>query len=187
MELNYPKYPFLWNYNDMFFPIDYNTKSIKNDHNEEISRLSELFPNKNIIEINQKILLENIDKLILNIQTTYLAKLECFESDEFNLKLITNYKINYKKDVPVFVYDPYNNLKTEEYNKKNICIVKNFKIIEENVSNIPTLYIRTHTIKGIIRFSPSNNSFIKFKNNKNPIFYTVTEFSIILHNIITCV
>ena len=184
MEINYPKYPFLWNYDDMFDPVEYNIENIKNDNNKEINDLSKLFPDKNIVEINQKISSEQQDKLILNIQTTYLSKLDCFESDEFNLKLVTNFKINYKKTVPVFVYDPYDNLQAEEYNPKNICVVKDFRIIEENLSSIPTLYTRTHTIKGIIRFSPSNNSCIIFKNKENPIFYTVTEFSIVKHNIV---
>ena len=184
MEIIYPKYPFLWNYDDMFNVFEYNIKEIKNDHNEEIIDLSNLFPDKNIVEINQKIRQENAEKLILNLQTTYLAKLNFFESDEFHLKLKKNSKINLKKEVQVFVYDPYDNLETSEYNPKNICIVKNFKIIEDNICNIPTLYMRTHVIKGIVRFSPSNNSNIIFKNKINQIFYTVTEFSIILHNIL---
>jgi hypothetical protein len=184
MEILYPNCPFLWNYDDMFNQVVYEINNLDSDYNEEIKKLLKIYPDRNTILINQKIKLENTDKLILNMQTTYLSKLDCFETDEFNLKLMTNHKINLKKNVPVFIYDPHDNLEIPEYNSKNICIVKDFNIIEENKSNIPLLYTRTHTIKGIIRFSPQNNSKITFKNKNNPIFYTITEFSIILHNII---
>jgi hypothetical protein len=184
MEIIYPTYPFLWNYNDMFNNIEYKTVPLTNDFNEEIKNLTELFPNKNIVKITQIIKNDNINELILNLQTTYLSRLREFESDDYNLKINTIHKIDYKKKVPVFVYDPYDNLEIQEYNSQNICIIKNLEIIKENINSIPLLYTRTHTIKKIIRFSPSNNSKIKFKNNENSIFYTITEFSIVMNDII---
>lgn len=183
MEITYPKYPFLWNYDDMFNQVEYTMSNLQPDYNEIIKKLSEIYPDKNIVNINQTVKLENSDKLILNTQTTYLSKLDCFESDEFNLKLITNYKIDDKKKIPVFVFDPHDNLEIEKYDPKKLCIVKDINIIEENKDSMPTLYMRTHTIKNIIRFSPSNNSKIIFKNKDETQFYTITEFSIIMHNI----
>lgn len=183
MEITYPKYPFLWNYDDMFNEVEYTMSNLQPNHDEIIKKLSEIYPDKNIVNINQTVKLENSDKLILNTQTTYLSKLDCFESGEFNLKLITNYKIDDKKKIPVFIFDPYDNLKTEKYDPKKLCIVKDIKIIEENKDSMPILYMRTHTIKNIIRFSPSNNSKIIFKNKDDTKFYTITEFSIIMHDV----
>lgn len=196
MEIEYPKYPFLWNYNDMFKEINYKVIiEIENDFDENTKNLCEIFPDKNVILINQKIEKNEINNLILNIQTTYLDSLNIFETNNSSIKIITNYKIDYKKDVPVFIYDPENNiLRDKKFNPKNICIIKNINVIQENKDKLPLLYIRTHTIKGIIRFSPSNNSKINLninsdnnENNENNInlkFYTVTEFSIIVNNII---
>lgn len=186
MEIEYPKYPFLWNYDDMFNLIEYDIIKIDKEYNEETTKLGEIFPDKSIVIVNQKIKKENIDKMILNIQTTYLDKLDIFESNESTIKIITNHKINYKKDVPIFVYDAYDNLERQEFNPKKLCIVKNFNTIVNNINKIPLLYMRIHTIKGIIRFSPSDNSKILFKNDidtENIKFFTITENTIILNNI----
>ena len=190
MEVEYPKYPFLWNYNDMFRKVNYEViTEINNDFDENTKKLSEIFPNKNVVLINQKIEESEINNLILNIQTTYLDRLDIFETNNSSIKIITNYKIDYKKDVSVFVYDPENNiLRDMKFNSKNICVIKNINVIQDNKDKLPLLYTRTHTIKGIIRFSPSNNSEIHLKinneNNGNLKFYTITEFSIIVNNII---
>lgn len=185
MEIIYPKYPFLWNYNDMFSLIEFNAIKINKKYNEETVKLSELFNDKNIIMLTQKINKENINNMILNIQTTCLDKLNIFESNETSIKVISNYKINYIDHPKIFVYDPYNNIKIGSFNAKKICIVKNFDTIVKNINNIPLLYTRTHTVKGIIRFSPSNNSNILLKEDiENAQFFTITENTIVLNNII---
>lgn len=188
MEINYPKYPFLWDYSDMFNIIEYDVIKINKEsiENEEMNKLIEIFPEKDMILINQKINKDNANKMILNVQTMYLDKLNIFESNDSSIKVITNHKINYIEKVPVFIYDVYDNLKKQEFNPKNICVIKNFDTIVDNINNIPLLYMRIHTIKGIIRFSPSNNSKILFKddiNTENIKFFTITENAIVLNNI----
>jgi hypothetical protein len=72
-----------------------------------------------------------------------------------------------------------------ESNKKipNIAIIKKKTSIIPEL--IPELYIHTHNVKGIFRFSPNDNSKINIKQNiNNGIFYIQMDKLIIKFNLI---
>ena len=177
MEFEFPIYPFIWNYSDMYNLIEYQSKILdKNDFDEHIIYLQEKFPNSEIIESKQIIKSRQSVKNI-NIHTWYLYQKKIFESNNKNIKIITNSKIKLKANINCFIFDPndiFENTKNtinEKVNKfPTICIIKNKKSIIPEL--IPTLYINIHNIKGIFRFSPNDNNKINIKESiSNGVFY----------------
>ncbi len=189
MIINFPKYPFIWNYDDMYNPIIYENKII--DSNEIIeygdkylTQLLELFPNSTVVKQSQKI--QKIEAVNLSIHTWYLTKNKLFESDNSTVEIDSESNLKFKKEVFGFVYDPNDvfDKSIYQYDKKknsHITILKNLNI---NIGLIPNVYIHTHSIKGIFRFSPKDNSIIKFKENiTNPVFYVILDGLILLSSI----
>lgn len=187
MEFEFPKYPFLWNYLDMYNCIDYTSKKLNfeelksNQNNqdnldEHIIFLSEKFPNCEIIYstqiINSRIFTKN-----LNIHTWYLTQQKVFEQNETNIKIITDSRFKYKSNVRCFVFDPNDLIDNTIFEKTkfpNVAIIKKkISIIPEL---IPLLYIHTHNVDGIFRFSPNNNNKINIKESiSSGIFYIVLD------------
>jgi hypothetical protein len=183
MDFEFPIYPFIWDYSDMYNLINYNSKILenKNDYDENIIYLLEKFPNSKIIESTQ-IINSRITAKNLNIHTWYLVQNKLFESNENTVKIITNSKIKVKSNIKCFIFDPldiFDNLMFES-NKKipNIAIIKKKTSIIPEL--IPELYIHTHNVKGIFRFSPND---IK-QNINNGIFYIQMDKLIIKFNLI---
>jgi hypothetical protein len=181
MEFNFPIYPFIWNYDDMYNFLDYNSQIIEEFNNDKnLDDLINIFNNYKIINVSQKIL--KINAKNLSIHTWYLKKNNLFEKDDNNLKIITDSKIKFKDNVPCLVFDPNNLFERLDYHKDNLTIVKNINSIKKN--NVSKLYIHTHNIKGIFRFSPNNNSKIIFNKDINDgIFYIILNNIIIKFNI----
>ncbi len=190
MIINFPKYPFIWNYDDMYNPIIYENKIIDSSElieygDEHLSGLLGLFPNSIVVKQNQKISKE--ESVNISIHTWYLAKNKLFKSDNSTAEIDSESNLKFKKEVFGFIYDPNDVFDKSIYNydkKKNspITILKNFSNINSRL--IPNIYIHTHSIKGIFRFSPRDNSVIKFKDNiTNPIFYVVLDGLILLSSI----
>ncbi len=200
MNINFPKYPFVWNYDDMYLPLEYSSKEITKDElvefgDENINFLLEFYPTFKIIKLNQKI--NKSDATNLNIHTWYLSNLKVFETTDNSLIIETDSVLKYKNDVTAFIFDPNNvfdksiykeNLNNENKNTKNgkdlnyISVIKDKKNILP--SKIPKLYIHTHNIKGIFRFSPKDNSIIKFNNDIiNPVFYTIVQGVIVVNQV----
>jgi len=184
MEFSFPKYPFFWNYDDMYNIINYTSKEINpNEYDEYTKLLLEKFPNYKIIKSNQ-IIKSKEEIKNLNIHTWYLSQLNIFENDEFNIKILTNSKFKYKNNVKCFIFDPYNIFKNLDYDKKNkkeenIVIIKKHTSIFPEL--IPSLYIHTHNIKGIFRFSPNNNSkVILNKDSLENICYIILDKIIVI-------
>jgi len=177
MEFEFPIYPFIWDYSDMYNLIEYESKILNSDtwnEDENILYLLEKFPNSQIIESKQIIKSKDSANNI-NIHTWYLYQKKVFESNNQNIKIITDSKFKFKANINCFIFDPndiFDNSKIDEKNKKfsTICIIKNKKSIIPEL--IPSLYIHTHNIKGIFRFSPNDNNKINIKDNiTNGIFY----------------
>jgi hypothetical protein len=176
MEFEFPIYPFIWDYSDMYNLIEYESKILnQNDWDENIIYLLEKFPNSQIIESKQIISKDSAKNI--NIHTWYLYQKKVFESNNQNIKILTDSKLKFKANINCFIFDPndiFDNTKIEidEKNTKftRICIIKNKKSIIPEL--IPSLYIHTHNIKGIFRFSPNDNNKINIKKNiLNGIFY----------------
>ena len=169
MEFEFPRYPFIWDYMDMYNQIDYQSKVLdKDDFDEHILFLIKKFPNSKIIESIQTIKsIENVKNL--NIHTWYLSHLNVFETTELNIKIITNSTFKYKSNVNCFIFDPYDIFDNSifEFDKKfnNVAVIKNKKSIIPSL--IPKLYIHIHNINGILRFSPNDNNKINLKKHIN--------------------
>lgn len=183
MEFNFPIYPFVWDYNDMYNYLDHSSEILdKNDLDDDnLVTLNNIFNNYEIININQKILKNNAKNI--SIHTWYLKNKNLFEIENKNLKIITNSKIKFKDTVPCLIFDPNNLFERTEYNKDNITIVKDINSIKKDL--IPNLYIHTHNIKGIFRFSPNNNNKIIFNSLINEgTFYIILNNLLIKFNIL---
>lgn len=189
MEFEFPKYPFLWNYLDMYNFIDYTSKELnleelnleelesnQNNQDEHIIFLSEKFPNCKIINSTQIINSRESTKN-LNIHTWYLTQQKVFEQNETNIKIITDSRFKYKSNVRCFIFDPNDLIDNTIFEKTkfpNIAIIKKKTSIIPEL--IPLLYIHTHNIGGIFRFSPNNNNRINIKEFvSSGIFYIILD------------
>lgn len=146
-----------------------------------------LFPD--FIVIEQEHCISKLDAKNINIHTWYLTINKLFPIDDKNIIISSDSKIKFKKEVFAFIYDPYNIFdksiyKYDKKSKSNIMIIKN-NIKTTNINLIPKLYIHTHNIKEIFRFSPDDNSQIKFNDTIiiEPVFYTVVD-KLIVKNIL---
>ena len=200
MEFEFPKYPFVWDYSDMYNIIDYSSepmdlskyklnqsdKSDKSDKSDELDEsiafLISKFPNSQVISSIQTVLSKKTAKN-LNFHTWYLSQKNIFETTDSTIKIITDSKYKFKSNVKCFIFDPYDMFEKEvepvevDVNKKkfpSIMIVKKKSSIIPEL--IPLLYIHTHNIKGIFRFSPNDNNKIKIKESVNDgVCYIVLE------------
>ena len=197
MEFEFPKYPFLWDYFDMYNLIDYESNELNLDElDEHLIFLADKFVGSKIVHSIQTINPTNSTNSTnptnptnltknLNIHTWYLSQLNVFEQTETNIKIITNSKFKYKSNVKCFVFDPNDIIDNTKFEKKKF---PNIAIIKRKISIIPELtpllYIHTHNIKGIFRFSPNDNNMIKIKESvNNGVCYIVMEKLIVKLNI----
>lgn len=172
MNFEFPIYPFIWDYSDMYNLIEYESSQLDpNSYDENIIYLLEKFPNSQVIESKQIIKSREMAKNI-NIHTWYLKNKNIFEFNENMIKIITDSKVKFKSNINCFIFDPNDlfddvqkEIEIKEKAKKfpSICVIKNKKSIIPEL--IPSLYIHTHNVKGIFRFSPDNNSKIHIKDN----------------------
>lgn len=184
MEFEFPKFPFLWDYSDMYNLIDYNSKELDieeiksnpNDFDEHLLFLADKFIGSKIIESTQIINSRDLTKN-LNIHTWYLSQLKVFEQTDSSIKIITNSKFKYKSNVNCFIYDPTDQIDNTIFEKKkfpNIAVIKKKTSIIPEL--IPFLYIHTHNIGGIFRFSPNDNNKINLRSSvKSGIFYIILD------------
>lgn len=184
MEFEFPKYPFLWDYSDMYNLIDYNSKELNlekiesnsDDYDEHLIFLSDKFPGSKIILSTQTVNLRDSTKN-LNIHTWYLSQQKVFEQTESTIKIITDSKFKYKSNVRCFVFDPTDQIDNTIFEKTkfpNIAIIKKKTSVIPEL--IPSLYIHTHNIKGIFRFSPNDNNKINIRELvKSGIFYIILD------------
>ncbi len=184
MEFEFPKYPFIWNYSDMYNLINYTILNSE-EIDENINFLLEKFPNSQIINIKQIIETHEFAQN-LNLHTWYLNSLKFFETTELNIKIITNSKIKFKSNVKCFIFDPNDIFIKSEYNSNKkgavMAIIKNKNSIIPEL--IPNLYIHVHNLKGILRFSPNDNNKINIKKDiYDGIFYVIMEKLIVKFNI----
>jgi hypothetical protein len=193
MIIDFPKYPFIWNYDDMYCPIDFENqlidKSLQQKYSDsELNELISLFPSYLVFEQKQRI--KKSDAKNICIHTWYLSKNKLFESNDNSVKIESESILKFKKDVFGFIYDPFDFFDksyTLSNRKKNtpITIIKKKSGIKCNM--IPLIYLHTHNIQGVFRFSPRDNSSIKFndsnQSNNETKFYTVLE-GVITINII---
>lgn len=175
MEFEFPIYPFIWDYSDMYNIIEYESKLLNlNEYDENIIYMLEKFSSSQIVEFKQIINSRESVKN-LNLHTWYLSQKNFFETIDDKIKIITNSKAKFKSNINCFIFDPndiFKNSKIKEETNKNktICIIKNKKSIIPEL--IPSLYIHTHNIKGIFRFSPNDNNKIYIKEEiTDGIFY----------------
>jgi len=183
----FPKYPFIWNYNDMYDIIDYKLEEYIDNSDINIIKLQEIFKNHEIIKTKQVIKRDNIKNI--NIHTWYLSEDKIYDSNTNNIIVLINKKVNYKKKVYGFIFDPNNifeicsNIFHKKSKNENITIIKNINNIYINLELLN--YIRVHDIDNICRFSPGTNNIIKIKadiiTNK---FYTILNKIIIINEII---
>ena len=182
MEFYFPIYPFIWNYNDMYCQLNYDSSILEN-YNDDINLL-ELKKNLidyEIIQVNQKILRENLKNI--SIHTWYLKDTKLFEIKENFIKIISNSSIRFKTNVPCLIFDPNYIFERMDYHKDNITIIRNINLIKKE--SIPELYIHTHNIDGIFRLSPNKNSRIQIKKDiVNATFYIILNNIIIKFNLI---
>jgi hypothetical protein len=181
MEVAYPKYPFIWNYDDMYDIIESQITDYVEGTDSNVEKIKEKFFNYSVVVNEQKIKTDNV--LNFNVHTYYLSEKNVFNVDENSIIISSDSTLNYAEEVPVVVYDPNKVFDRSIYNfhdKKNrLTIFTNLDNITRN-----NLYIRTHNIDGIFRFSPKNNSRIKFYDYiKNPIFYTILDNTIVVNKI----
>lgn len=195
MEFEFPKYPFVWNYMDMYNIIDYTSETLDlskykinepneiNELDEHIIFLISKFPDSQVICATQTISSKEYAKN-LNFHTWYLSQKNVFETTDTIIKIITDSKYKFKSNVKCFIFDP-NDIFDKELvftefpntiNKfSNIMIVKKKTSIIPEL--IPLLYIHIHNVKGIFRFSPDNNNKIKIKETieTDCVFYVILE------------
>ncbi len=202
MEIYFPVHPFIWNYDDMYLGINFESKTMNSDELTEygdphLHNLRETFFEYQVVKFEQKISRQDANNI--NIHTWYLASKKIFESDDKTIKITTDSKIKFKDSVFGFIYDPNDvfdksiyqqDNRSKNHHKSNpqyptnpIYILKT-DVTKINTAMIPRLYIHTHNIKGIFRFSPKDNSKIKFKDSViNPVFYVVVNNLIIIMQI----
>lgn len=177
MNFEFPIYPFIWDYSDMYNLIEYETKILNSDeHDKNINLMLGKFPNSQVIEFKQNI---NSRELVknLNLHTWYLSQKKVFETIGDKIKIITNSTVKFKANINCFIFDPFDIFDKSKVEINNgtkkfstICIIKNEKSIIPEL--IPSLYIHTHNVKGIFRFSPNDNNKIYIKDEiTNGIFY----------------
>lgn len=194
MEFEFPIYPFIWDYSDMYNLIDYHSSQLELvDYDENILYLLEKFPCSQVVDVKQTIKSRDIAKNI-NIHTWYLRQKKVFECDDKTIKIITDSRVKFKAQINCFIFDPNDifdnsqieikdNIKEQAKKFPTICVVKNKKSIIPAL--IPQLYIHTHNIKGIFRFSPNDNNKINIKDNiTDNIFYIQMDKLIVRFNII---
>jgi len=193
MEFEFPKYPFIWNYMDMYNIIDYTSEKLDlskyeikeptepneiNELDEHIVFLISKFPDSQVICATQTISSKECAKN-LNFHTWYLSQKNVFETTDTTIKIITDSKYKFKSNVKCFIFDPNDIFDKEivqtENKFPNIMVVKKKTSIIPEL--IPLLYIHTHNIRGIFRFSPNDNNKIKIKETiKNDcVFYVILE------------
>ena len=184
MEFEFPKYPFLWDYLDMYNLIDYKSKEINleelksnpNDFDEYLIFLADKFIGSKIILSTQTINSRDSTKN-LNIHTWYLSRQKVFEQTESTIKIITDSRFKYKSNVICFVFDPTDQIDNTIFEKTkfpNVAIIKKKTSVIPEL--IPSLYIHAHNIKGIFRFSPGDNNKINLKESvKSGIFYIILD------------
>lgn len=190
MEFEFPIYPFIWDYSDMYNFIDYQSSQVEPiSYDENIQYLLEKFPGSQVIDAKQTIKSRESAKNI-NIHSWYLVQKNIFECDEKIIKIITNSRIRFKTQINCFIFDPNNifdnsQIKVKEQLKKfpTISVIKNKKSIIPEL--IPKLYIHIHNVGGIIRFSPNDNNKINIKENiTDDIFYIQMDKLIVRFNVI---
>lgn len=184
MEFEFPKYPFLWDYSDMYNLIDYTSKELNldelktnpNESDEHLIFLGDKFTGSKIIQATQVVNSRDSTKN-LNIHTWYLSQQKVFEQTDSNIKIITDSRFKYKSNVRCFIFDPNDIIDNSIYEKTkfpNVAIIKKKASVIPEL--IPFLYIHTHNIKGIFRFSPNDNNKINLKELVNSgIFYIVLD------------
>lgn len=187
MEFEFPKYPFLWDYSDMYNLIDYTSKELNldelksnfngsNNSDDNLIFLAEKFVGSKIIDSIQIVNSRDSTKN-LNIHTWYLSKQKVFEQTELGIKIITDSRFKYKSNVICFVFDPNDIIDNSIFEKTkfpNVAIIKKKTSIIPEL--IPSLYIHTHNIKGIFRFSPNDNNKINLKESVDfGTFYIVLD------------
>jgi len=186
----FPKYPFLWNYDDMYNIIDYTVEDYNNkvkDYNDNIIiGLNKIFPSHKIIKTTQKILRSEIKNI--NIHTWYLSFENIFTSNNTDVNIKIDSEIEYNKKVFAFIFDPNSIFEISRdkivNNINNITIIKNINNINNFKSNNFMHHIHIHNVDGILRFSPNENSQIKIKNDViNNIFYTILNNIIVINEI----
>ena len=181
----FPKYPFIWNYNDMYEIINYDIEEYI-DETDTINKLKEIYIDHKIVKTKQIIKRENIKNI--NIHTWYLSEEKIYDSNENDILISINKKIDYKKKVYGFIFDPNNIFDiSNTFHKKNkndnIVIIKNINNISRNLDFMN--YIHVHTINNICRFSPGTNNIIKIKDLiNNDKFYTILDKIIVINEII---
>jgi len=177
MEFEFPIYPFIWDYSDMYNLIEYETKTLDlSQFDENIGLMLDKFPNSKVVEFKQIIKSRESVKN-LNVHTWYLSKKKIFETIDDRIKIITDSRAKFKSNINCFIFDPndvFDNSKIEIRENMNkfstLCIIKNKKSIIPEL--IPSLYIHTHNIKGIFRFSPNDNNKIYIRDGiMDGIFY----------------
>lgn len=190
MEFEFPIYPFIWDYSDMYNIIDYNSSQLEPEgYDESIQYMLEKFPGSQVVDVKQIIKSREMAKNI-NIHTWYLGQKKVFECDDKTIKIITDSRVKFKAQINCFIFDPndiFDNSQIEikEQFKKfpTICVVKNKKSIIPAL--IAQLYIHTHNVKGIFRFSPNDNNKINIRDNiRDDIFYIQMDKLIVRFNIV---
>ncbi len=190
MIIKFPKYPFIWNYEDMYNPLEYENSIINLDKEEiqndlNLSELIKLFPNSIIVEQKQKISISNAKNLSLH--TWYLSRAKLFDSDDNSISIESESEIKFKKDVFGFIFDPddlFDKTWSIQNAKKNSPIYIAKELSNLKIHMIPKIYLHTHNIKGIFRFSPKDNCAIKFNlSNGTKRFYIVLDGLICINNI----
>lgn len=195
MEFEFPIYPFLWDYSDMYNTIEFESKILNKEDwigDEHIVYLDEKFPNSQVIEAKQIINSRESVKN-LNLHTWYLCEKKVFVVNGDKIKIITNSKVKFKTNINCFIFDPNDTINTKiEDNAKiedntrtkkfpTICVIKNKKSIIPEL--IPSLYIHTHNVNGIFRFSPNDNNKIHIRENiSEGIFYIRVDKLIVKFN-----
>jgi hypothetical protein len=187
----FPKYPFIWDYNDMYNLSDYVIEEYDITSDTNIIELLKIYEKHKVVKTKQIINRENIKNI--NIHTWYLSEDQIIDSDDYNIHILLNKNLNYKKNVFGFIFDPNNifeissdilhrNYEIKRNCDKNILIIKNINNIKKDMKT--SNYIHVHYIKNIFRFSPGNNNIIKIKDNvKNSIFYTILDKIIVVNEI----
>jgi hypothetical protein len=183
----FPKYPFIWNYEDMYNFYDYHVEEYIKDSDQNIIELLKIFENYKIVKTKQIIKKDNIKNI--NLHTWYLSEDNIFESDDKEISIIINKRIDYKKNVFGFIFDPNNifeisydlfhNIHNKDKHKK-ISIIKDIRNVKKDLKLYN--YIHVHSIRDICRFSPDTNNIIKIKNDiQNNIFYIILDKIIVIN------
>ena len=178
--VKFPKYPFIWNYEDMYNNVLYENRVINLidiECDNSLQNLIKIFPNSLITEQKQKISIT--DAKNINFHSWYLSQYKLFESDDKSILIESDSQIKFKRELFGFIFDP------DDVFDKNFTILNSKKYspiyIAKSISNlkinmIPKVYLHSHNINGIFRFSPNENCKIKFNNEKGiKKFYTILD------------